>query len=262
MASPNDSVKQMFDVWQQSQDAFMSAQRDFAENIGKSFAQAAGADEIDADADVAETWQAFMKSWTPLWDPSGSLSGLSGAPDSLDFTHLLDPRNWTAHAPEQLRGMLESISHGPEFADLATPQADAAKVWREVLDFQEAAADFSKVLQDAWLRAFSEYSSKHSVDDLKSGKVQEALDRWLKIANSHLLETQRSQPFLDAQKRLLRTGVEVKRRQREQAEAWCAEYQIPTRSEVDDLTHIVHELRAELRAAQRELRNVRSGGKK
>ena len=264
MASPDESMKQMFDVWQEGQNAFAAAQKTMAESMGKSFAQAMNGDQTEANATDFSAWQSFIKSWAPAWDPSANFGGTMDqtVDSSTAFFKLLDPGTWMAHAPEQLRSILESISKGPKFADLMTPQVDAAEVWRETLDFQQAAADFSKVLHDAWMRAYTIYSEKHSVDDLKSGKAEKALDNWLKIANAELLDTQRSEPFLDAQRRLLRAGIDVKRRQREQAETWCAEYQIPTRSEIDDLTHIVHELRAELRAVRRELDDIRRGSKK
>ena len=67
---------------------------------------------------------------------------------------------------------------------------------------------------------------------------------------------------MDAQKRMLRASVEIKARQRDLAETWSEAYQIPTRSEIDDLTKIVHELRRELRQVKRELSSAKAKTKK
>jgi len=263
MASPDDNMKQMFDVWQEGQEAFFSAQKEMAQGMAQTFTRAMNTKDAGADADGWSAWQSFVKSWAPAWDPSAVFAApqSDGQNDPAGFFKLLDPSSWMMQAPEQLRAVLETVTQGPQFADLINPNKNAAEIWQETLDFQQAAAAFLKVLQDAWARAYATYAKSNNVDDLKSGKVKEALDTWLSIANGELLETQRSQEFLEAQKKLLRAGTEIKRRQREQAETWCESYQIPTRTEIDDLTGIVHDLRAELRALRRELDRTKKGRK-
>ena len=105
----------------------------------------------------------------------------------------------------------------------------------------------------AWQRSYEAYAKSNSLDDLKSGKVEDAVNTWLKIANKELLNTQGTADFMEAQTNLLRAAMALKKRQSEQAEAWCAAYQIPTRTEVDDLIQIVHKLRKEVRQLKREL---------
>ena len=72
-----------------------------------------------------------------------------------------------------------------------------------------------------------------------------------------MLETQRSPEFMDAQRRMMRAGVEIKARQRETAENWCDTWQMPTRTEVDDMAKIVHELRREVRKLKREVATLK-----
>ena len=54
-----------------------------------------------------------------------------------------------------------------------------------------------------------------------------------------------------------RAGVEIKARQRETAENWCDTWQMPTRTEVDDMAKIVHELRREVRKLKREVATLK-----
>lgn len=264
MAKSDNGFEQMMDIWQEGQDAFLKAQKEVAESFQKTmspmFEQNVGAENAPFKA-----WQEFIKTWAPDWDPSAMMEGPSAAMFTQGreaFMTMLDPSNWTKYAPEQLREILQSVAQGPQFADLATPHIDAANTWREALDYQTAAADLSKVLQESWTRTYLRFNQTHSLEDLQSGDIQEALDVWLKSANHELLETQRSAEFMDAQKRMLRASVEIKARQRDMAEAWSEAYQIPTRTEVDDLTKIVHELRRELRQVKRELSSAKAKSKK
>jgi len=260
MVKQNDGLEAMMDIWQQGQAAFLKAQKEVAEGFTNALSgasQPATVGSMPGMNEGVKAWQEFIKTWAPGWDPSAMM----GQPPRADmFTmgqndlfSMLDTANWTNYAPNQLRDILMSIANGPRFADLAAPQMDAADAWREVVDYQQATADFAKTLQEAWTRAFEQYSKNFSLDDLKSGNPGEALDAWLAAANDQLLEAQRSPDFLDAQRRMLRAANEIKARQRDMAEQWSEAYQMPTRTEIDDLAKIVQELRREVRQLKREL---------
>jgi len=262
MANKDNPFADMMNIWQENQEAFFKAQNQVAETFQKSIEETAkGFGKPDTDPMVA--WNSFIKSWAPEWDPTSFMASGGMAADLWTkgngalFT-MLEPGNWTNYAPEELRNILNSIAQGPRFADLASPQQDAASAWRESLDYSEAAADMSRIMQEAWTRAYEKYSEEYSLEDLQSGNVKGALDAWLAAANSELLETQKMPKFMDAQRRMIRATTEIKARQRDMAESWSEAYQIPTRTEVDDLTKIVHELRREVRKLQRELAALKS----
>lgn len=249
------NMDQMFEVWEKGQQAFLKAQSEAMETFANSF----------KDIKVEESfpdWENFIKRWVPDWDPNvfanktGEFAGGFEATNNA-FLAMLEPANWTQYAPEQLRVILQSIAEGPRFADLATPQQEAAATWRESLDYSKAATDMGKVMQEAWIRTLGRFNEKYSIEDLKSGNPEDAMNEWLKAANHELLETQRSQQFMDAQKRMVRASTEIRARQKETAEAWSEMYQMPTRTEVDDLSKTVHELRRELRILKREVASLR-----
>lgn len=265
MAGKDNPFGDMMNIWQESQEAFFKAQTEVAETFRKSMEEMSGQAKPEAlnPSEALAAWTSFIKSWAPEWDPSSfmtqqGLDAKAWQQGSNAFFGLLEPNNWTQYAPEELRNILNMIAQGPRFADLATPQHDAATAWRESVDYSEAAADMSRVMQEAWTRAYQKYSEKHSLEDLQSGNVKGALDAWLAAANAELLETQKSPDFMDAQRRLLRASMEIKARQRDMAEAWSEAYQMPTRTEIDDLTKIVHELRREVRKLKRELAATKS----
>jgi len=170
MAKSDNGFEQMMNIWQESQEAFLKAQSDVAESFQKTISPYF--DQVDKSTDGQfQAWQEFIKSWAPDWDPSVIMQGPSASMFTQGreaFAMMLDPSNWTKYAPEQLREILQSIAHGPQFADLATPHIDAASSWRETLDYQQAAADLSKVLQETWTRTYLRFNETHSLEDLQN----------------------------------------------------------------------------------------------
>lgn len=256
MADAKDTMNEMFKFWQDGQDAFFNAQQDLADGFAKSMTQGFTPKPTNMMPQGFDAWQGFVKAWAPTWDPATAMA--TGSADMFNKSRdamfsLFDPSTWMAQSPEQLKTILQGIANAPQFADLVMPQGDMATAWAETVEFQEATADFAKIMHEAWQRSYAEYSSAFSLDDLKSGKVKEALDAWLKIANKELLDTQASQGFMDAQKKMMGAATRLKKRQAEAAQKWAETYQMPTRAEIDDLTRTVTELRRELRELKRKL---------
>jgi len=252
MSDQNDPMDQMKAFWKEGQDAFFDAQKNMAENFGRAFAPK----PKDPMSQSVEAWQDFIKAWAPGWDPAAMMQNqmknqFESQKDA--FYALFDPSTWMMQAPDQLRSILESVAQFPKLADMTMPQADGAENWKELLDFQQATGDFAKVMQDAWARTYEKYSTKFSLDDLKTGDISAGLKEWVKVANEELMETQASEEFMKAQRALIRTGNSLKQRQAKLAEAWSDAYQMPTRSEVDDLAKTVTELKREVRALKRKL---------
>lgn len=261
MADEKDNFDEILDLWREGQESFFKAQSEAIEMFSKPFTQAMS-DSSHQSKEPLEAWHEFINAWAPDWDPNRFMQeGVGFNKNTNVFFTMLDPANWTQYAPEQLRIILESIASGPKFADLATPHYEVASAWRETLDYQKASADMAKVLHDAWTKAYVNYNEAYTIDDLKSGDVEEAMNAWLKLANAELLETQRSPQYLDAQKRMIRASTEIKARQKELAEAWSLEWQIPTRTETDDLARTVYALRREVRQLKRELAAMKEAKK-
>lgn len=264
MADKNQGFDEFVDLWKQGQEAFIKSQTQMADHFKTSMDAMNPAVKKPDESNPFVAWQSFLKAWAPTWEmpdmtmpqPSAGYDFSSGK-DA--FFAMLDPQKWSVYGPDQLRVMLESIANGPQFADLMMPQQSAANAWRETLDFQKAAADMASVMQEAWTAAYATFSEKYTIDDLKSGNVDGALDAWLVSANAALLEAQGSASFLDAQKRIIRASTEIRARQRDIAEKWSENWQMPTRTEIDDLVLTVHQLRRELRELKRELATFKGG---
>jgi polyhydroxyalkanoate synthase subunit PhaE len=81
---------------------------------------------------------------------------------------------------------------------------------------------------------------------------------WTDTANRQLLETQRSEPFLQTQAAMIRASTELRLAQQELVEHFGRQFGFPTRTELDDVHRTVTELRREMRTMRREQRMAAS----
>jgi hypothetical protein len=110
---------------------------------------------------------------------------------------------------------------------------------------------------EAWLQAgrrFTEQLAGRTGPDAQTLDAKATLTLWTETANRTLLETQRSEPFLQTQAAMIRATTELRMAQQELVEHFGKQYGFPTRTELDDVHRTVTELRRELRAMKREQR--------
>jgi hypothetical protein len=111
---------------------------------------------------------------------------------------------------------------------------------------------------EAWVRAGREFSDQLAAQkgaDADGGLDSKALlALWTETANRQLVETQRSDDFLQTQTAMIRASTELRLAQQELTEHFGKQYGFPTRTELDDVHRTVTELRRELRAIRREHR--------
>jgi Poly(R)-hydroxyalkanoic acid synthase subunit (PHA_synth_III_E) len=123
------------------------------------------------------------------------------------------------------------------------------------MNLRRRGLEHNAIVLQAWLQAgrrFSEQLAGRS--DPKSLDAKAALALWTDTANQQLLETQRSEPFLQSQAGMIRATTELRMAQQELVEHFGKQYGFPTRTELDDVHRTVTELRREMRAMRREHR--------
>jgi polyhydroxyalkanoate synthase subunit PhaE len=74
---------------------------------------------------------------------------------------------------------------------------------------------------------------------------------WLEIANEILMKSHRSTAFLEAQRQLLRAGMDFLLAERKLVEQLVEPAGLPTRSELAELHHTVHTLKRRVRALEK-----------
>jgi len=249
----DENADAISDAWRQSQEAFFRAQAEFAETFTNALSEMSGTLKDEAKEPI-EAWQKLISAWMPF--------GQSGEANrnwakEHGFEGFSDAETWKKYAPEQMQQFFDTLAQGPRFADLSLPHHATAEAYSEMLAYQQAAADTTKIMQQAWRDAYQLFSENHTADEFHKSDDKAALEAWLETANKALLDAQGSKAFLDAQKRLLNASTKIQARQRDMAESWCSTWQLPTRTEIDDLEKTVHTLKRELRKVKQELARLK-----
>lgn len=252
------------ELWQEGQKAMLEAQAKAAESFSEAFQKTMTPQEKPAFFS-AEAAQSMMAESQRMWlgmmgglgdhgAPTGFGGGLGNAfgsapkPDPMaQFKDMWSASlDWPGYMQNQYQAWLKSVSAGPKFADMPNLAALNSKALKEALDYQQASMVFSKLVADGWAKAYSDYVDSYKDQDWSKIDPQKAMDDWVKHANTALLEIQKSEPFLEAQRALLHASLKLKKQQNAQVETWAKQMGMPTRSEVDELIDLVHQLRKEI----------------
>ena len=202
--------------------------------------------------DGAELWRSYMEFWNTL---SKVLPVQAGAQGSVMET-LVGP-SIGALGGSHVDDLIGRMTQGPGFATLWDWDRKALQIYSAGLALKQAAAAYQAVMDRAWQEAYKRFVaefSKPAEDEKKVIKSwREGIDLWFSIANQTLLEAHRSTEFLEAQRKMLRAAMEYRLQLRAVAEEFCETFQIPGRTEVDEIARTVHELRRDLRELKRTI---------
>jgi class III poly(R)-hydroxyalkanoic acid synthase PhaE subunit len=253
-----------FDAWVSSSEQMIRAQSNwFAKADGP--AESADVSDVVAHAkqnwDQCETqfnsWVTASEQWFPknMGMPQDSSASSAGEPmDAFEKLKLmLNPATFLSSGIDELNQVFQRLADGPDFADIGVLEKKFMRTGQDWSNLCNANAEYQTVIATAWGQAFDRYLKEQAAEPQSDTvDLDEMMQRWLKVANESLIETQRSDEFLAAQRKLFKTNTQYKLKQREIIEAWCEAYTMPTRSEVDDLHRMVYELRRELRQLKKQ----------
>ena len=268
--NPVDYGKAFTDFWAVGNQALMKAQEQVTQAMtGGLHAMTGGtmpglpgvpADAAAGSADLARANQAMMDLWSAAGTLSTSLAaqlkpGEGDATVEATFQKMLDPRSWMSGGG--MNDVLGRMASGPRFADMWDIERRYARVGQAWVDVRRRALEHNTVLLEAWVRAgqaFSQELPGHAGADGKPLDPKAMLALWTETANKVLLETQRSDAFLSSQTATIRATTELRLAQQDLVEHYGKQFGFPTRTELDDVHRSVTEMRRELRAIRRELK--------
>ena len=205
----------------------------------------------------AEKFWSEARSQTQGWIDRVSGKGVGNE----TLRRMMDPGQFMFAGSDEVNQTIQKLVEGPEFSDIGRLEREGLKTTREWASLRAASADYRIVTGKAWMRAFQTFSKElaEHPEHLKDSP-SDLMRRWLDTANAELIATQRTKEFLDAQRTLLRAGIEYRLHARDMIEVWCETHSIPTRTEVDDLHRYVHALRREMRSLRQEVAALRAAG--
>jgi hypothetical protein len=266
-----DYMKVLSEAWASTGTAVSATQqqmfKDMAERMGKAFifpfqAFIPGG---TGGGPTEEPFRQLFLSALRIPEAIGSSTALGSSVDRATgdlLQKMLDPRAWLS-ATGSMDETVRLVVEGPKLADLGqieTKFLSLMKAWTEARSYS---IEHSTHLLSAWAKAAGAFSAK--LNEAAAGRPlssrSEMVAMWVDIANQHLFEVQRSAPFLETQRKLLRASSALKIAQRELSELYSETFGLPTRGEVDDLTRTVAELKREFRADKRQRERASAKGR-
>lgn len=259
-----------FDAWVSGSEQLIQAQSSWFTK----------ADDASVPDDVAEMAQKAKQNWdqyetqfnswvkaSEQWFPDNlkmsKESNFSDAKGSMEAFEklkiMLNPATFLSSGIDELNQVFQRLANGPDFADIGVLEKKFMRTGQDWANLCNANAEYQTVIAKAWGQAFDRFAKEQAAEPhSESIDLDEMMKHWLKVANESLIETQRSDEFLAAQRKLFKTNTQYKLKQRETVEAWCEAYTMPTRSEVDDLHRMVYDLRRELRQLKKQVQQFKN----
>jgi hypothetical protein len=205
-----------------------------------------------------DLWQSFVESSRQMTDAWSS----SMAPFML--TRLLEQPAGFAVGNEMSEA-IEKMAQGPRLADVWDIDRKMALVFGAWMEMRQRLASYNAVTAAPWTEA-----SKRFIDAMSAAtgggnnplpNWREAFAKWSEISNEELIRNQRTKGFLQAQKELLQSGLKLRSRQDDVAEAASAMFGLPSRKDFDEVTRQFTELRREVRALNRQVNAQERGSR-
>ena len=266
MSSPSDfGMQALVDFWGKAGKAALDLQQGASTNFANMVGTMPGFPLMPTAAggpDLAQAARVVTDLWGTAAAMSGSLQSLlaPGSKATEDptveamFRAIADPRVWFTQAGG-LDSVISQMTEGAQFADMWRAEREQAQLAKTWLDWRRRSLEHQAVMLDAWIRAgnaFTQALAERTRTDGAAPSGRALLDLWTTAANGVLLETQRSEAFLKSQAAVVRAGSELRLAQRGLAEQLAAQFDMPTRTEMNDLLRTVTELRRELRMVRRQ----------
>ena len=198
----------------------------------------------------ADLWQSFAESSRQMTDAWSS----SMAPFML--SRLLEQPAGFAVGNEMSEA-IEKMAQGPRLADVWDIDRKMALVFGAWMEMRQRLATYNAVTAAPWTEASKRFldamSAATGSGDALLPNWREAFAKWSEISNEELIRNQRTDEFLQAQKELLQSGLKLRSRQDDVAEAASAMFGLPSRKDFDEVTRQLTELRREVRALNRQV---------
>jgi len=195
--------------------------------------------------------EALTAAWTSALLPAGT----GGGPAEL-AARLLDPRQWLGVGGAALEQPFETVLGLPRLADVPELDRKLLRLMQAWTAVAQRGAEYGAVVSQVWVGAYADFVQAlqaAAADGKPARSGRELLDRWTATVNERLLKAQRSERFLEAQRRLLDAMLTSRAAERDLVEIGAKAADLPTRAELDDVHKTLHAVKRELRALRREL---------
>jgi class III poly(R)-hydroxyalkanoic acid synthase PhaE subunit len=124
------------------------------------------------------------------------------------------------------------------------------------INFSKANVNYQLVLVEVWLKAYEELTRELASSKEKDETIQNwqpFLQVWSSVFDRVFAQTFRSEDALEIQGKFLNSAMTYRLYQQQLMEVFLKMYDLPTRSEVDEIHRSLYELRKEIKSLKKSL---------
>ncbi len=152
--------------------------------------------------------------------------------------------------PPTMAAMSGLMGNTPHLDNLFGMDKKVAAFLEAATALTAANAELQALISRNWLEAYQRFSTGGNGATTAFG---DSVDQWFNYANDAMLQLQRTTEFLEVQRKYINASTEYRNRYRELMEVFQEKNNMPTRTEIDDLSRTVYELKRELRSLKRQM---------
>jgi polyhydroxyalkanoate synthase subunit PhaE len=213
--------------------------------------------------DFAQLSKTLFERWTPMTAPWLSMlsQATAGGHPGAAFLGGTAGANQMFNFQDMLQGPFAQLNIGelPRATVVREKMGTFLKVFDALSDLQEAQSEYQKSLSEGLAQSVEqtiEHLAKLAEKGEKIKSARDLMRTWYSIADRTLMEKFNTKEFLGVQDKLTDALMNHKKVQREALEIVYAQMEIPTRSEIDEAYKDLHELKKEVRALKRALKEA------
>jgi class III poly(R)-hydroxyalkanoic acid synthase PhaE subunit len=213
--------------------------------------------------DFAQLAKSLFENWTPVTGPLLSMvsqATAGGHPGAAFLSGTAGPGRMAGFG-EMFQGPFNQLSVGqmPRATVAREKMGKFLKAFDALKDVQEAQDEYEKVLSAGLAESVEktiEYLAKLAEKGEKVTSPRDLMRTWYSIADRTLMQKFNTPEFLRIQDKLTDALMGHKKAQRDALEIVYNAMEIPTRSEIDEAYRDIHEMKRELRALRRALKEA------
>jgi len=216
---------------------------------------------LDMSKDTQALWQSYLSEWGPLLRP-----WISSALEATGTGHIGEMMLGGSVGLSRLLTMEQDEFQSPPFTDLADipsigvmreHQAKILRAFDAFIDMRKIMFTFNKMTMGAMNKSVETVMAALVEKSKKGEAIQSVRDLnrlWLDSADKVFTEMYASEEYLAAQRQLSSAGMTYKIMQHDVVEMALKNLNLPTRSELDDAYKTLYELRKDVKALKKALR--------
>jgi len=216
---------------------------------------------LELSKDSQSLWQSYLGEWGPLLKP-----WLSSAIEATGSGHLGEMmlggstglgRLLTMRQDDFQTGPFVGFAEIPSIGVTREHQAKILRAFDAFVDLRKVMLEFNKMTTGALSKAVETVMEALAEKGKKGEKIRSVRDLnrlWLESADKVFTRMYASEEYLKAQRELSAAGMSFKLMQQEVVEMVLKGLNLPTRSELDDAYKTQYELRKEVKALKKTVR--------